>query len=242
MTDLSNLTVRETQDSGRTIYQTITATIARRSDYNTNQYAIAGIDGFWERKMDLPQPELGGLYRMILASKPKGSSAKAGALYLDILQMERSDGDPTELAPRQPAAASGAGSGGEQPEQAATKPAAEGFDTLFYAESNGTTYAVSVVNALTALHSYAANAQRYAEMISQFPAQEGEPGYEAQQNALEALAAQYEIARWFFPKPPQVAPPADVVDDAQHAGEVESNEQAAGGELPPPEDVEELPW
>jgi len=222
MTDLSNLTVRETQDSGRTIYQTITATVIRRSDYNTNQYAIAGIDGFWERKMDLPQPEINGLYRMILASKPKGSNAKAGALYLDILQMERSDGDPTELAPRQPAAASGAGSDGERPQQRTEAYDARGnFWTAkdrIILEQNLTNRDTDILQAIA---SVAANDNGAAELFLE---------------TLEAARASVARLRALTESMPEIFV-SEVEEDPQHAPPT-ADEPAHGD----PADEDERPW
>jgi hypothetical protein len=77
--------------AGRTHYAPILTKIVRESEYNKGQqFALDGIDGFWDRgRIEIPPALLsGGVAWFTLASKPKtGPNAKPGSRYLDIMDI-----------------------------------------------------------------------------------------------------------------------------------------------------------
>ena len=94
----SQLEARETQANGRTIYESIVATVRGVSQYNTFTFSLEGIDGWWQRKEDLEQPVVGQSYRFLLGTKPKINDPSKD--YCDILRMESTDDTPTAVGPR----------------------------------------------------------------------------------------------------------------------------------------------
>ena len=87
--------------NGQDQYAPLIVKVARKGnpDYG-NTYAFEGIDGFWNRKDDKAQPEVGAIHRVRLATKAKtGSNARAGSEYMDILEMWEPMPPDTELTP-----------------------------------------------------------------------------------------------------------------------------------------------
>ena len=78
------LELENTDATGRNYYAPITATIIGISRYTSDEFLIAGLDGYWKWWGEDPL-QVGAEYELVLATKPKaGPNTKPGALYRDI--------------------------------------------------------------------------------------------------------------------------------------------------------------
>jgi len=100
MTEITGLAVEGTDDKGRTYYEQVTARVRGVSQYNSNQYSLDGLPGYWEWQGESPLAKEQA-YEFKLSSKPKtGDRAKPGSRYQDIRSAVATDSAPT-VQPRQ---------------------------------------------------------------------------------------------------------------------------------------------
>ena len=99
MTVMTELELENTDATGRNYYAPITATITGISRYSSDEFLVAGLDGYWKWWGEDPL-QVGAEYELVLATKPKaGPNTKPGALYRDIRGAEAT-GLVTPPAPR----------------------------------------------------------------------------------------------------------------------------------------------
>jgi len=92
--DIDAIATEAVSRSGRTIYRPIIGEVTGTSRYNTEQYVIKDLEGWWGYHGTALV--IGQTYRLILATKPK-ASPDAKNPYMDILQVEETDETPDQV-------------------------------------------------------------------------------------------------------------------------------------------------
>ena len=92
------LEIDKQTESGRITYKPIVAKVMAYSKYNKTQFALEGIDDFWQLDKGIldtkPElgaaPPLGTVALWTLQTNPKrGENAKPGSLYRDVIKVEK---------------------------------------------------------------------------------------------------------------------------------------------------------
>ena len=105
---VEGLVVESVDNTGKIYYEHGVHRVLALSQYNPNQYSLAGLIGYWQvsdRAMaTLPDGKLepGNWYKVALATKFKapGPNTNAGSMYLDIQRVRRATDD--EIPAQQP--------------------------------------------------------------------------------------------------------------------------------------------
>jgi len=75
--------------SGRQKYVPLTTTVGQVSQYRDTEFALEGLDGYWQWPEKAPLPQEGEKFRFWLTTKPKtGARAKPGSKYQDVVRAE----------------------------------------------------------------------------------------------------------------------------------------------------------
>ena len=105
------LEIDKQTESGRITYKPIVAKVMAYSKYNKTQFALEGIDDFWQLDKGIldtkPElgaaPPLGTVALWTLQTNPKrGENAKPGSLYRDVIKVQAVPADyvaPAQAAP-----------------------------------------------------------------------------------------------------------------------------------------------
>jgi len=113
----------ENSQTGQVFYAATVQKVLALSQYNPNQYSLAGLPGFWEidgkTQASLPNGalQLGAWYKVALSTKPKppGPRTNPGSLYQDIKKAVLAT--DTEIPEQQPTQAANSPETGSQRHQ-----------------------------------------------------------------------------------------------------------------------------
>jgi hypothetical protein len=107
---IDGLIVRSVDGTGRTHYEPIFCKVLAASQYNPNQFSLAGLIGYWElddrimRTLTGQTLTLGTWYKFALTTKlkPESPRTNAGSMYQDIRQVRLATDD--EIPEQEPTA------------------------------------------------------------------------------------------------------------------------------------------